>query len=185
MEIWKDIEGYEGLYQVSNLGRIKRLDSLVVHNSGGTRIWKGRILKPIPSGNGYMIQSLCKGNKKTKYFIHRLIANAFIINPQNKPQINHKDGNRSNNSINNLEWATSSENIKHAFRELGRVPSKNGTGRRGKLHIQSKPIICINTDQYFESISLAAEALGLYQGNISAVLRGKQTHVHGYKFRYA
>ena len=103
-EIWKDIQGYEGLYQVSNLGRIKR-------------VWcKPKILTPKPNKKGYLRIYFYKGKNKKFLRVHRLVAQAFIPNPENKPQINHIDGNKSNNCVSNLEWVTNDENYKHALK---------------------------------------------------------------------
>ena len=104
-EIWKYIDGYEGLYKVSNLGRVK---SLNYRRSG-----KERMLKPGNTGDGYLFVILYK-NGKIKYFtIHRLVANAFLENPDHKSDVNHKDENKTNNRVDNLEWVTRKENINY------------------------------------------------------------------------
>lgn len=113
-EIWKDIKGYEGLYQVSNFGRIRSLDRW--RNSGtGGYFQTGKILKTKEDVNGYLRVSLLKNGKYQKMNVHRLIAIAFIPNENNFPIINHKDGNKLNNNISNLEWCTYSYNSKHAY----------------------------------------------------------------------
>ena len=99
-EIWRDIDGYEGLYQISNKGHVKSLK------------WgKERILRPGINSKGYMIVVLCHDNIIKNFQLHRLVAQAFIPNSQNKSQVNHKDENKLNNSVDNLEWATAKENI--------------------------------------------------------------------------
>lgn len=112
MEKWKDIIGYEGMYQVSNLGNIKSLDRLA-WNGHAMHILKGKLMK----SKNYRYQEilLCKDGKIKKHYIHRLVAAAFIVNENNKPEVNHLDGNKHNNSVNNLEWCTSEENKKHAW----------------------------------------------------------------------
>lgn len=110
MEIWKDIVGYEGLYMVSNLGNIKSLERITPH--GHRR--RERLLYLIPCD--YFMVDLCKNNKKTRKSVHRIVAVAFIPNPENKPYINHKDLNKMNNNVSNLEWCTPKENCIHACR---------------------------------------------------------------------
>ena len=108
-EIWKDIEGYEGIYQVSNLGRVRSLDRKVWNYTK-----KGRILKSHSNGHGYQNVSLHNKNKIEKHaYIHILVAKAFIPNPENKKEVNHKDFNKENNCADNLEWVTREENKKH------------------------------------------------------------------------
>lgn len=107
MEIWKDIEGYEGLYQVSDLGRVKSL--IRYHNTS----W--RILTPRLQHNGYLMVTLSKNNIKNQISVHRLVAFTFISNPENKKCVNHKDGNKQNNTLANLEWVTNRENSAHHF----------------------------------------------------------------------
>lgn len=114
-EIWKDIENYEGLYQVSNFGRIKSLNHMA---SNGIKdiMYKGRILKPFLDGKkNYLEVCLSKNNLKKKYLVHRLVAETFLENEYNKREVNHKDGNKQNNCVDNLEWVTSKENKHHAY----------------------------------------------------------------------
>lgn len=116
MEIlWRDIKGYEGLYQVSNEGEVRSLDREVTARNGGTAIRKGRILKQMTKSNGYKVISLTRNkDDKIQALVHRMVASAFLVNELAKPQVNHKDGNKSNNYVSNLEWATVSENVNHA-----------------------------------------------------------------------
>ena len=112
MEVWKDIVGYEGKYQVSNLGYIKSLEMW----TGDKYIKRDKILRGSLSNNGYLYVSLCKGGKAKKYKVNRLVAQAFIENPYNLPITNHIDGDKTNNCVDNLEWTTQSENLKHSYR---------------------------------------------------------------------
>lgn len=119
-EIWKDIKDFEGLYQVSNLGRIKRLPKKVYNNGLKNKnkyfISKEIILKPSTISKGYKGVILTKDKKRYPKKVHRLVAQEFIPNPENKPQINHIDCNKTNNSVENLEWCTNSENQIHAYK---------------------------------------------------------------------
>lgn len=110
-EIWKDIKEYEGLYQISNLGNVKSLPKMV-----GFRKRKEKILKTYYDKNGYVKVILCKENKTRFLSVHRLMAEAFIPNPNNFPQINHKDENKQNNNLENLEWCTCKYNINYGTR---------------------------------------------------------------------
>lgn len=122
-EIWKDIPGYEGLYQVSNKGRIKSLDRIGSAGNGALRIYRGRLLKPWPAKKrcGYMYIDLSKDGISRQFRVHRLVAYAFIPNPLNLPEVNHIDHNVENNSVENLEWCTGEYNNAHR-RRAGRYP---------------------------------------------------------------
>lgn len=116
-EIWKDIEGYEGCYQVSNLGNVRSLDRII-----GNALRKGKILKELKNKDGYLVVGLHKDGKRKKFFMHRLVAQAFIPNPDNKKEVNHMnicnlsiDENKKYNAIENLEWTTHDENLIHSY----------------------------------------------------------------------
>jgi hypothetical protein len=113
MEIWKDIVGYEGYYQVSNFGRVKGINRLIVHGLK-TITKKERMLKNRKTTKGYYQVVLCKNAKYFNYSVHRLVAESFTQNTLNKLQINHINGIKTDNRLENLEWVTQSENIKHA-----------------------------------------------------------------------
>lgn len=121
-EIWKDIENYEGLYQVSNLGRVRSLDRILRNSHKSFRLSKGRLVAITDNGNGYKIASLSKGGRKN-FYVHRLVAQAFLPNPNNLFQVNHKDCIKSNNNVDNLEWCSPIYNTRHAI-ENGRVLDK-------------------------------------------------------------
>lgn len=121
-EIWLDVVGYEGFYQVSNLGRVKSFYRGKVH-----------LLKYQLDSQGYVIVTLSKGGKQKGCKVHVLVAQAFIPNPENKPFVNHIDGNKSNPHVSNLEWVTQSENMKHAFRIGLKKPAAGAKSGKSKL----------------------------------------------------
>ena len=118
--IWKDIKGYEGIYQVSNVGLVKRLARIINRSNGRILILQEKLLSTRVDKYGYICVSLQKDNKRKSYTIHRLVMQAFSIDMP-KETINHKDGNKKNNNIENLEWATPKENIRHAIKHKLRI----------------------------------------------------------------
>lgn len=119
MEQWKDIVGFEGWYQISNLGRVRSVPRVVPHKSKHGSVayqrWESKILRPTITNQGYEMVVLSKSGKFSYPTVHRLVAIAFIPNPHNKRTVNHIDGDKTNNVVSNLEWCTSSENNQHAY----------------------------------------------------------------------
>jgi hypothetical protein len=155
MEIWKDVIGYESYYKVSNLGRIKSLDRVLDKPNvltGGNIVRKGKILKQTELF-GYMLINLCIHDKRKKFRVHRLVAEAFILNPEQKPQVNHKNGNKKDNRVYNLEWSTASENGKHSY--------YNGFSKT----VNKKRVMCVNNKKEFSSSFEAAECVNIRFGN--------------------
>jgi len=168
-EIWKahpDIVGIE----VSTMGRVRTLDR-VTSSEKRTRFQKGRILKQSYNGNGYLKVNIPINGKQASKRVNRLVAQTFIHNIDNLPQVNHRDCNRTNNHVENLEWCDNLYNVK--YRE-----------KYGKT--QSKPLLAINLAtlevSQFQSQSEASRALGVKQGSISMVIKGKQKRSGGYYF---
>lgn len=185
IEVWKDIPQFEGLYQVSNMGRVRSL-SRTVRCGKYERTTIGRILKPNPDlRGGYLLVSLSKDSHVKCLKIHRLVATCFCDGYFPKAVINHKDGNRQNNFSSNLEWCTQKQNINHSIDILGNTP---GCGI-GKKHPFSIPIIQLNMDNSFvreyESVREAERVLGIYATDICKVLKGKKKSLKGYKWVYA
>ena len=141
-EIWKDIKKYEGIYQVSNLGRIKSLERKVRHREG-FKLVKAKFLSLCYDKDKYLVIGLWKNGIRINYKVHRLVASEFILNDKNKPSINHKDCNKNNNLVDNLEWVTPKENKIHAkFMGLLPVGESNGASK-----LNRKDIINIRNDK--------------------------------------
>ncbi len=132
-EEWRDISGFEGLYQVSNLGRVRSLDRVVGGKCDSKRFLKGRILKTCKITHGYLGVNFRQNGTHKNAIVHRLVAIAFIPNPENKPEVNHINGIKTDNRVENLEWNTHSENNQHAY-DNGLKKQKRGTEHpRAKL----------------------------------------------------
>lgn len=126
MEIWHPCVGFETHYEVSNFGNVRSIERMVRHPKGGLKKSPAKLLKQGKSKSGYYIISFCVDGIKSNQTVHRLVARAFIINELNKPQVNHKDGNKQNNHVDNLEWVTVSENGLQAYRVLGNTAWNKG-----------------------------------------------------------
>ncbi|MEC1155035.1 NUMOD4 domain-containing protein [Cytobacillus horneckiae] len=177
MEIWQDIAGYEGLYQVSNKGRVKSLLRKNIGSDGRNRTFKEKILKPISDRKGYFQVGLCKNGKAKMFLIHRLVSVAFIPNPNNKPEVNHKDGDKINNYASNLEWNTSRENIKHAF-DTGLMKATVFIGEENpSSKLKVKEVRYIRENYIPRDKEFGTEALrkkfGVSQQNISKIVNFK------------
>ena len=185
-EVWKPIEGTEGKYEVSNTGKVR---------SNGTHVTRGiRELNPKTDKYGYQTLTIFYNNKKRSRTVHRLVAEAFIPNPDGFPQINHIDGDKTNNAVGNLEWCTVRHNIKHAFdiglKEKSRLRALQIGIESNKK--KSKPIIAMDSNgsaYEFVSISEASRKLNISRANIQQVLKndslssGRKT-AGGYTFKY-
>jgi len=170
-EIWKDIPGYEGLYQSSNKGRIRGVDRYVVYRNNRKRLWKGKIKTQRKDYKGYLRVELCKDGLQKTLHVHQLVAMSFIPNPDNKPYINHLDGNPLNNSIENLEWCTPRENTVHAKEVL-----KKGIKRVNQYDLKG------NFIGSYPSIKNAEEKTGVNRCSISNVVCGRRKSAG--KFRW-
>lgn len=172
---WKDIEGYEGLYQISDTGIVKSLAR--VRKTSSFYIQKERFLNNNVKDNGYLYVILCKNGTKKQFFVHRLVANAFICNPNEYPIVNHKDENPQNNNVENLEWCTYHYN--NNYRSIGR--------RRNVKRL--KPINQYTSDGEFvkewQSSRDIHEVLGFNQTSITNACSGVNNHrLRGSIWRY-
>lgn len=195
-EIWKDIPGYEGYYQVSNIGRVKSLPRKVYCN-GGFHISKEKILKQQLRKDRYFNVHLLKEGVVKIYFVHRLVALAFISNPNNYPDINHKDENPSNNCVENLEWCTEKYNMnygtaverrKASFVRNDSFKKANATKVRNHSKGAETPIEAVSKDGItiinYPSISEAARVTGISKGHIGECCKGIRHSAGGYFWNY-
>lgn len=178
MEEWRDVKDHPG-YQVSSSGQVRSF----MNNRHGVGE-EPRLLKTDTNSNGYLRVTLGSNNRA---FIHRMVGEAFIPNPDNLPVIRHKDDDRTNNSVENLEWGTQSDNIKDAV-QRGRFVNNIKTAKEAALKKQRKRIVASSIDGSFVkgylSICHAARDLNLNEGNISNVLHGRQKKTGDYNFKY-
>lgn len=171
-ELWKPIKGFEGLYEISNFGRVKSLSRKRNKRGGGFYWDKEKILKDHPTGTNYRFVALCKEGKYKHYQVHRLVAIHFIDNPENKEQVNHLDGSRDNNHVDNLEWCTRAENYHHAD-SIGRIKDDRNRGENNGLSIMNeKKVLVIRKrrekgDSYKELSNEFNCSIGCIQGIVS------------------
>jgi hypothetical protein len=169
-EIWKDVLGFEGVYKVSSFGRVKTLSRNIrfVNEQGNEffRISKERIMKERYC-KGYKTVLLYKSNRYVNYRMCRLVAITFIPNKDNKPQVNHIDGNKENDFVYNLEWNTAKENMAHA--------KKYGLLKRKDTFVNKlcKKVICTKTGVVYKSLKEASESINISQSHLSRVIRSK------------
>lgn len=177
-ETWKAIKGYEGLYEVSSTGKVRTLP----HKTNGVSVPGVELKANMYKGHRYIRLRLYKNGVSKDYMLHRLVAQAFVPNPYNKPYINHIDGNRENNSASNLEWCTQAENNRHAI-ILG-INSIEPMLKKTRKRVQQ-----IGADgtviKEWESMTEAASALNLQVSNISHCCKGRIKSTGGYKWRLA
>lgn len=175
-EIWKDIKGYEGIYQVSNLGRVKRLESLVVNSIGISRKIKEKILKPAKNHTGYLRVSLSYMNKKSNFSVHRLVAQAFIPNPNGFKLVNHKDEDKTNNIVDNLEWCSAKYNSNYGNRNI-KVSKK--LSKKVYQYDKTKG----NLIKVWSSAREVQRNLGFANSNIIKCCKGKINSAYGYVWK--
>ena len=173
-EIWKEIPNYEGYFEVSNLGNFRSKDRIIKYKQSGTRKYPGKSLKVEIMQDGYSRIVLMKEGIRKRYMCHRLVAETYIPNSNNKPYVNHIDGNRSNNCVDNLEWCTQSENERHSIDVLGKT-------MKGKTN--PRIVKCIENDTIFKSMGEVVRFLGkpsCVEGLHKAINANRM--YHGYTF---
>ena len=189
-EKWILIDGFEN-YAVSDKGRVKSLSRIKIINNISF-VTKEKILKQILVPNGYLKVTLCSNKKIKQINVHRIVALAFLKNNENKECVNHIDGIKTNNSVENLEWVTHKENMKHAFINnltAKNYGNKNGMfGNFGNLNVNSKKIIQIDLNQNiireYNCIAEAGRINNINTSNISLVCKGKRKQCGGYIWKY-
>lgn len=186
-EIWKPVIGYEGYYEVSNLGNVRSLDRIVHHSGNFTRVQKGCLMKIRTTSTGhYSTVLLSKDNKKKHAKVHRLVALAFIDNPNRYREINHKDEDKQNNRVDNLEWCTRKYNEAYGTK---RARSCEHRDYKAIAKKNSKAVIQMSLEgeiiRQWKSLAEISKTLGYSSGNISMCCNGKYTKpLYGYRWRW-
>lgn len=187
-ETWNPVAGWEDRYEVSSTGKVR---SLNYRNTG-----MARELKPITEGKGYLMVGLCRDGKMKWEKVHRLVARAFVPNPESKPQVNHINGDKTDNRAVNLEWVTDSENLKHAYEnglkegstEWGRIlgTTHGKSGREKIAEERRKPVIARNIktgeELFFNSAAEVERILGINHSSVPRVCDGRQKSAKGFSF---
>jgi hypothetical protein len=192
-EIWRDIAGYEGYYQVSNFGRVRSLDKMQNYN-GSARLHKGKILKPGNDSKGYLIVSLSKNNRAVTKTIHRLVAMAFLENQNNLPCVNHKDEDKENNFVfvnkdgsvdlnkSNLEWCTVSYNVNYGNAAVERGLKQRNDRNKSKL--TAMYTLDGNLVDIYPSAREASRLTGIPKTLIYKCCKGENKTAKGFVFKY-
>lgn len=194
MEIWRPIKGYEGLYEVSNYGNVRGVDRYARGKLGSLRFVKGVMRKKQETHKGYFKVMLRNGEKYESKQVHRLVAEAFIPNPRNLPQVNHKDTDKKNNKVENLEWITNYGNIQHAILNGCYKPhnEKQKQAVMKNLHkgqeARKKEVARLNEEgkimAIYKSITEASRRTRIDTSKISLCCKGKRKHAGGYRWKY-
>lgn len=189
MEQWKDIEGYEGIYQISSLGRIKSLPRTFYSgkNHHIKKTYPEKMMKPKRYETGYLYIDLCANSQVKRFKIHRLVAKTFIPNPENKPCIDHINAVRDDNRMENLRWVDNFENMRNPYTRSAQA--RNKTGDKNPMMKYCRPVLQIDpetgkTIAEFPSVKEAARQLGICSGNISRCCNLKRKCCNGFIFRF-
>ncbi len=184
-EIWKDIKGYEGIYQISNKGQVK--------SKARRGNWKETILKPSETRDHYFVVTLSKNGVHKSRRVNRIVAETFIENPLNKPEVNHIDGDKHNNNVENLEWVTTKENIIHSYKCKLRTAEESAKSlgiyaKKGKINPKSKTVYQFNKQgklvAVYGSVREAERKTKISSNCISSCCLNKSKHAGNYIWRY-
>lgn len=182
-EEWRDIVGFEGYFQISNMGNIRSLDRYIEYKNGKKILRKGKNIRPVKCSNGYYEAQMSRDGKRTVMLLHRAVAQAFIPNPNNLPEVNHKDENIANNCVDNLEWCTSKYNANYGTRNQRNFEKVNKK--------QQKPVNQLTLSGEFikrwDGICQASRSLGICDSQIIRVCKHKPRSetAGGFKWEYA
>lgn len=196
METWKSIAGYEGLYEVSNRGQVRSVVRTSKRNGNTTKTVQSTVLRIQQQSNGYLKVSLCKDGKARDFRVHRLVASAFIPNPDNLPEVNHLNEDKSDNRVENLCWSSHRDNIMHGTQLKRGVANRNQRGelngmfgRKGALSPVAKRVIQSDSNgkvvAEYSSIREAAKAIGRTPGSITNAIVGRTSNCAGYTWKYS
>lgn len=183
-DIWKEIKDFEGYYIINKDGVIMGVDREIPDIRVGRRRIRGQVLCTYKNKDGYIRCQLWKGKKANNLFIHRLLAETFIENIYQKQDVNHKNGIRYDNRLENLEWMTRSENVQHGYRSNGRKPTRYWLGKGGDIRHFCKKVECVTTGIIYRSVTEAAIDLGIDFRVVSAVCLNKRKSVMNMKFKF-
>lgn len=175
VEVWKPVKDYEGIYEISNIGRVRSKHKHTKSKDG--------IIKERKTRNGYCHVELWKNGTGVDRYIHRLVALAFIPNPNNLPEINHKDENPSNNCVDNLEWCDRTYNNNYGNHYKKMVETR-GDKYVGANACHRRRVMCVETGEIFETIRSASRIINVNQAHISNCCRGKRNKCGGYHWKY-
>ena len=176
---WRPAVGFEGFYEVSNDGLVRSVARVVIRRDGKPMPVKQQIMKQVLSNAGYVRVSMSKDGWKGWKSVHRLVAESFIANPENKREVNHKDGDKMNNAVDNLEWVTSKENAAHRNATgLWRKPDLTGYIERHKRKV------IVDGEHVFNSITEAAEFIGSTESQVCQTARGNYKTTNGHTVEY-
>lgn len=174
-EEWRNIKGFEGYYQVSNFGRVRSLDRKIYHPYDRVMTsYKGKIMKASTRNKGYLGICLTKGNKQKSFLIHRLVAEAFIPNPNGYSQVNHIDENKKNNRVDNLEWCDCKYNVNYGS------CIENMKNTRTNNTYNQRPVKCLETGIIYHNSNEAERKTGYKARSIRAVCNGGYKSLHGF-----
>ena len=187
-EVWRPVTGYNGRYEVSNLGEVRSLERTKRNNGGAQRI-PSHVMRQSQNHKGYKIVHLSKDGANTWVMVHRIVALAFIPNPEGKPQVNHIDGDKNNNAANNLEWVTNAENMRHAVENGLNNPwpmlrAAHSKESREKTSRSLQRAVIRSDGKVYESVNDAARDNDVTHGAVSMNIHGKTKKCNGFTFSF-